>query len=260
MSNTLDLVIDSNDAEFSVGNTEFSVFFENRTFQAVSGIIVKEFFSYNTYYNISSPYNTLRITYELASAPGSINTIIVTIPEGHYSVSDFRTALESAIQTGGLGGTFTITDNTLTRKFIFKDTNASIINQTFHFQDEGAYHVRRFCGASSSPFTLNGVNDTSIQNIYNASGETGLRLRCEPISVSVYDTERRANNDTILCIPSENFGDMIHYNDTGGENYLPFEYALNISRLNFRIEDLNGFLLKSNTETPTVIKLKLVFE
>ncbi len=220
----------------SVSNTDFTVnLTQSANVQEVKAIVIKNISFANMFYNVPSNFNTLII---LNSVSNTNRT--VTITPGQYTINQFISALQTAINTAFVADSVTvaITNNVNTNVLTFTSTGGNI----------------NIILSGTTMYNLIGLNaDTSTASSlvmplpYNLTGETEVYIHSAILAAgNLYEPSGTFNVVDMVPITVP-FGatQSADYNvfEQHFKTYSPFEEKKTLSSIDIRLRARDGRVL-----------------
>lgn len=217
------------DPALSRSPSDFTISFGNSPgVQSVKRVVVKQISIPNTVYNINP--NNNQFQYKTATS-----ITIVTVPVGQYSISQFKTAFESALSGVGM----TIDLNNITKKYEFATTTpieylslaeGNLMGDVLGIQTGSGADVGTF-SANGLP-NLSGLNEVYIQSNKLADNSNMISSANQATPV-------------IACVPlTSEFGGYTHYlssHDILDEvQYASQRLGKNLQQIDIKIVDRDG--------------------
>ena len=186
----------------------------------------------NTMYNVPSGSNTL--IYQAVSAPGVDLSIVIT--PGQYNISEFLTAIQTALGVAGI--TFSWTLDSITKKYTY--TTSPKIQLTSGIENHMAIQLG-YGTDDTVIWTLDPANESPyIPNLY---GVQTIYIHSNALAPQSSNFDRDGMTATIAYIDiNEQFGDTCHHDNQSDSNILVYRGSTkNLSdRLDFRLRDQYG--------------------
>lgn len=251
---------DDKDTQESKSNSDFVCYLkESVSCQETNYIVAKSFTIPNFFYNVrgSANYGEASNNTFVFQEQAPLATFAVQVPEGQYLLSDYITALQSAMNAVLVSGSVAITIDPTTGKLIFNCTGTQI-NIFSQANGNTSYALVGANETNNTGFfvaqTLDNLPDLSgIQNVYIESRELARSHGNDP-SFGLIDILGEVN------LSNTEFGAYAHYEAPETElNTINYLNTRNIQRIDIRIVDRQGNILPIGNGRVSVV-LKYYYE